>query len=135
MQLRIACDDYTSDFKDLLKKCGTETKHVRNIKKVAIEMYKVNKGSSPKIISDLFTEREFRGTRSGLSFIVDSRNTVFKGDMSLRTYGPKVWNELLPPELKNVNSLENFKSKLKSWYPECNCRLCRIYVQSVGFVS
>ena len=35
--LRIACDDYTSDFKDLLQKCGTETKHVRNIKKLLLK--------------------------------------------------------------------------------------------------
>ena len=90
---------------------------------------------SPKIISDLFTEREFSGTRSGSSFIVDSRNTVFKGDLSLRTYGPKVWNELLPRDLKNIDSLEDFKTEIKKWVPECHCRLCRIYVQGVGFIS
>ena len=133
--LRIAFDDYTSTFKDLLDKCGSETKHVRNIKKVAIEMYKVNKGTSPKIISDLFSEREFSSTRSGSFFNVSSRNTVFKGDMSLRTYGPKVWNEFLPHNLKNIDSFEKFKTEVKKWIPECNCRLCRVYVQSVGFIS
>ena len=77
-------------------------------------MFKVKNGTSPKIISDLFIEREFSSTRSGSCFIVGDRNTVFKGDMSLRTYGPKVWNDLLPSEFKTTDSLTVFKIKLEN---------------------
>ena len=39
--LRIAYDDYLSDFEELLIKDNTVTIHKRNLRKVAIEMYKI----------------------------------------------------------------------------------------------
>ena len=48
----------SSKFEELLKKDGSVTVHIRNIQKLAIEMFKVFKNLSPPIISDLFEVRE-----------------------------------------------------------------------------
>ena len=133
--LRIAYDDYNSDFIELLSVCGTETKHISNIKRVAIEMFKVKNAMSPKIINELFTIRNFDGTRASSCFTVNSRNTVSNGDMSLRTFGPIIWNDMLPSSLKSIKIISKFKKEIKLWTPDCKCRLCKNYVQGVGFVS
>ena len=133
--LRILHNDYTTEFKDLLLIAGTETIHISNVKKVAIEMFKIKNGLSKQIISELFSEREFSGTRSGEVFQVPNHNTVFMGEMSLRVFGVKVWNELLPLEFKSIRNLNIFKDKIKQWVPVCNCRNCKPYIQNVGFTN
>ena len=48
--------------------------------------------------------------------------------------GPKIW-KLVPQELKTIENLEEFKKKIKTWVPEnCPCRLCKTYIQHVGFI-
>ena len=85
-------------------------------------------------MSELFQMRENEGA-SGVSFHQPAVKTVFKGELSLRSFGPKVWNQMLPAQLKNLEFFGEFKEKIKSWVPICNCRNCREYIQGVGFVS
>ena len=42
--LRIACDEYCSSFEKLLDKDGVVTIHQRNLRALAIEMYKISNG-------------------------------------------------------------------------------------------
>ena len=61
-------------------------------------------------------------------------NSVYNGTESLSFLGPKIW-DLVPPELKELESLDIFKKKVKSLtFANCPCRLCRIYVPEVGFI-
>ena len=61
-------------------------------------------------------------------------HSVYHGTENLSFLGPKIW-DLVPLELKQLESLEVFKLKIKKWIPfECPCRLCRTYIQQVGFV-
>ena len=47
---------------------------------------------------------------------------------------PKIW-ELIPTDIKNCKSLNCFKSKIKLWIPyDCPCRICKIYIQNLGFI-
>ena len=49
-------------------------------------------------------------------------------------FGPKLWN-LVPNEYKTIESLEDFKAKIKTWVPEnCPCKLCKTYTHQVGFI-
>ena len=42
---------------------------------------------------------------------------------------------ILPKEIKNSETLDAFKLKIKNWVPlGCPCRLCKIYVSQVGFI-
>ena len=56
------------------------------------------------------------------------------GFETLSHLAPKIW-ELVPVEIKNVDSVASFKRAIKKWKPiNCPCRLCRTYVFQVGFV-
>ena len=88
---------------------------------------------SPPFMKDIFSVTS-RDTRSGTSFIRPNVDTVKRGDRSLRSFGPIVWNNMLPNSLKECESLEKFKSSIKSWKPvNCPCELCKTYVQGLGY--
>ena len=135
--LRLVYQDYVTSFEGLLKKDNSLTFHHRNIHQVAIEMYKVRHDLSPPFMKELFIHNGNRmGTRSGDNFARPNVNSVKKGDRSLRSYGPIVWNTMLPEVLKNCKSLAEFKNSIKSWTPEnCPCELCKVYIQGLGYVN
>ena len=135
--LRLIYQDYTTSFENLLKKDNSLTFHHRNIHQVAIEMFKVKHDMSPPFMKEMFSDNEnLKGTRSGDTFARPHVYTVKKGERSLRSYGPIVWNTMLPEKAKQCSSLEEFKFSIKSWIPEnCPCELCRTYVQGLGYVD
>ena len=53
--LQIVYLDYTSSFNDLLKRDGSVTVHQRNIRLLAIEMFKVIRGLGPETMRTLFS--------------------------------------------------------------------------------
>ena len=115
--LRLVYQDYESTFECLLTRDKSLCFHHRNIHQVAIEMYKVKHDMSPPFIKDIFCEIN-RETRSGTTFSRPNVSTVKRGDRSLRSFGPIVWNTMLPNELKECDSLDLFKSSIKSWKPD-----------------
>ena len=59
---------------------------------------------------------------------------VYMAENSLRSFGPIVWNTMLPKGLKECSGLVEFKNSIKSWIPNnCPCRLCKPYLRGVGF--
>ena len=135
--LRLVYQDYTTSFEELLKKDGSLTFHHRNIHHVAIEMFRVKHNLSPPFMNEIFTHKvNEKGTRSGNTFARPNVETVKKGDRSLRSFGPIVWNTMLPDNLKECESLDEFKSSIKSWTPDnCVCELCRTYVDGLGYTN
>ena len=129
--LRLVYDDYTSSFKELLNKDESVTVHHRNIQLVAIEMFKVKNGLCPEIFKDLFL---LNPNNTG-SFLIPNVNSEFMGKLSLRYFGPVVWETMLPVSYKEINVLGKFKDDIKKWVPECKCRLCKTYVGGVGFTE
>ena len=66
-------------------------------------MYKVKNKLSPPLISELFLNNDSgHNTRAGVNFLRPNVNTVFKGVNSLRTFGPIVWNSMLPDKSGNL---------------------------------
>ena len=59
--------------------------------------------------------------------IIPEYNQVSYGKKSLRTFGPKLWNNM-PYHIKSCENLESFKRTIKHWngercvYNVCNCR-------------
>ena len=133
--LRLVYEDCVTSFEDLLIKDKSVSIHHRNIQKVAIEMFKVKNDLCPKFIKNFFCQIQTR-TRSNASFRRPHVNTVYFGEQSIRSFGPIVWDSMLPGNLKTITSLEEFKQKISEWVPKnCACRLCKKYVQNLGFVS
>ena len=135
--LRLVYQDYTATFEELLKKDSSLTFHHRNIHHVAIEMFKVKHNLSPPFMNEIFSHKvNEKGTRSGDTFERPNVDSVKKGDRSLRSFGPIVWNEMLPNKLKECSSLTEFKNSVKSWTPDnCRCELCKTYVLGLGYTN
>ena len=64
-------------------------------------MSKVKLDISPPFMKELFAYSEnVKGTRSGDTFARPNVDTVYKGDQSLWSFGPIVWNLMLPSRFK-----------------------------------
>ena len=135
--LRLVYNDYKSSFNELLEKDKSISIHHRNIHNVAIEMFKVKNNLSPLLMGDIFDlNRNGRDTRMGDKFVRPRAKKVYKGENSLRSFGPIVWNTMLPEKLKVCSNLLEFKNSIKSWIPKnCPCRLCKTYIKGLGFIN
>ena len=134
--LRIIFNDNKSTFHELLEKDGSVSIHKRNLRFLACKMFKLKKGIAPALIKDLILpNRQHRyELRNNRDFAVPIVKSVHKGLESLSYLGPKIW-ELLPLEIKESETLLQFKAKIKKWNPQNRpCRLCKIYLQNVGFI-
>ena len=133
--------DDESSLEDLLKKDESVSIHHRNIHCLAIEMFKVKNGLAPTFMNDVFPERNLTndvagGLRSQTDFYNSSNpKSVYNGVDSLRHLGPRIWN-ILPEKIKQCTSLDAFKCEVRRWIPKnCPCRLCKTYVQNLGFCT
>ena len=98
-------------------------------------MFKVRNGESPEIMQNIFKEipntYNLRNNRIWATYNV---RTVYHGMETLSFRGPKTW-DILPNSLKEATSLKHFKREIKKWKPEgCTCRLCKVYVEKLGFL-
>ena len=70
------------------------------------------------------------------TFQIPKINSEYMGKLSLRWFGPVLWDRMLPEKYKGIVLLEKFKEVIKRWIPEnCPCRLCKNYIASVGFID
>ena len=129
--LRLVYEDYASSFEELLLRDKSVSIHHRNVQKVAIEMFKVKNNLCPEFIKSLFCQIDTR-TRSNASFRRPNVRTVYMGDQSFRSFGPIVWDTMIPQSLKAISELDEFKKKISIWVPNnCACRLCKDYVADI----
>ena len=129
--------DYKSSFKELLQKDKSITIPLKNLQYLAIEICKVKMGISPKIMNEIFrfSKNFVYSLRSGIQLEKPGINTVHFGSESTVYLEAKIW-ELIPENIKVSESVDIFKSKIKKWVPEFYpCRLCKTYVNQVGFVN
>ena len=136
--LRVVYKDDNLTFEQLLEKDNAFTIHERNLQILAILMYIVKNDLCPEPIQQIFIENEnetnFRENRNG-DWVIPKARTVNNGLETIRYRGPVTWN-LLPKELKSLETLESFKAKIKLWKPQgCTCRLYKTYIQGVGFID
>ena len=133
--LRITYGDKSSSFQDLLKKDNSVSIHHRNKQALATDMFKVKNNIALEIVKDLFPLKmspcEFRNNNSCKRRRV---NSAWHSTESVSYIGPKIW-DLVPNEIKESQSLNAFKFKIKRWVSdECPCRICKIYLEQEGFI-
>ena len=134
--LRIIYNDKQSSFIKLLEKDNSVSVHQRNLQVLAIEMFKVSNGLSPVLMNDIFKRRgeQTYNLRKHSQFYRPKVNSVYNGTESVSFLGPIIW-DLVPNELKDIGNLAAFKKAIKKWSPEkCPCRLCKVYINNVGFI-
>ena len=130
--LLIVYNNNTSTYEEL-ETDNSVSVHFRNIQALAVELYKVVNGFSPDIMYDVLPLSE-NNTRNKRTFHSRDIRTVHFGPETLSHLAPKIW-ELVPEEIKKLESVASFKYAIKKWKPaNCPCRLCQIYIFQVGFV-
>ena len=108
--------------------------HHRNIQTLAIEIFKFLNGLSSQIMNDVFQ------VKSPAPYYLSDNNELYSRNPKIVAYGtesfsfmaPKIWS-IVPQELKNSQSLYSFKKGIWKWKPNCPCRLCKTFLQHVGF--
>ena len=102
----------------------------------SIEMFKVTNNLTPKTINDLFyneTENNY-DLRHRRDFKIPFVNSVYHDSESISYLCLKVW-DIVPPEIKQINSLNNFKTSIRKWIlADCPYRLCRTYISGWFFI-
>ena len=133
--LRTTYNDKSSSYRELLTKDRSVTISHRNIRALAIEIYKVIQGISLPLLNEVFVPRQCNHDFRGNNFLERRRvKSLSYGTESISFLAPKIW-EILPNEIKDSGTLRIFKAKIKKWVPvECPCRLCKIYLPQVGFI-
>ena len=131
--LRVVYRDFNSSFEQLLSKDNSFTIHERNIQNLAIELFKVKMGLAPKFMNEIFIVKESSRYPSKQIFVTHNVRTVTYGINTLSHMGPKIWL-LIPDEIK-ASCTCIFKRKIRKWKPvDCPFRLCKTYLDKVGFI-
>ena len=121
--LRIILNDYESDYKTLLRYSNKPTIEIRRLRTLAVEMFKTLNEINPPYMKNIFTPKENAKVRQN-DIIVKRINTSRFGTQSLRSLGPKIWNNL-PSNIKSETSFLKFKKYIKTWLgPKCSCKVC-----------
>ena len=109
--------------------------HMKNLQKLATEMFKISKNFSVPPISELFHQKvNHYNLRNPYEFSVPKINSVFHGQGSISYLGPLI-RQLVPSEFKDLNTVSAFKAAIRKWKPNnCPCRLCKTYIGNVGFI-
>ena len=99
-------------------------------------MCKVKNELASMITANVFTtipENPYN-LRSYNGFRLPFARPVYHGTESISYLGPKIW-DIVPTNLNNAQSLNSFKKSIRKWIPNnCPCRLCKRYVDGVGFL-
>ena len=126
-----------TNIRPLLIKVSSTSICIRpGIQRLAVEMFRFYNGLSPPLSNNIFklTAENSYNLRHVSEFSRLMVKGLFHGTESISYLGPKIW-DILPERLKNIKNLEHFKKENNTWKPDnCSCRLCKTYIESLGFL-
>ena len=134
--LRLIYNDHEKSFNGILTGNNLKTIHQKNLEFLAIEIYKFQNGLSPTIMNDIFFSRQsIYNLRKFQELSTSTKNTLNFGMETISCRGPQLWN-LNSANIKSEPTLELFKKKIRKCICEpCPCRMCKTYLQRIGFIS
>ena len=129
--LRLVCKDSESELEELKKKYGNIHQH--NLQLLMIEIFKTKNNLNPTFMKNIFTERNIQySLRSESHLRLPKVKTTVYGIENIQYRGCHLWSSL-PREIKDSNTLAEFKRKIKSWDGStCICRLCKVFIKDLG---
>ena len=85
-------------------------------------------GLSPPIMNDILTLDE------NASYNLRSGVTVTRRNIRTNKFGAVMWRNL-PNDIKNSDSLNIFKHRIKQWTPDnCPCKISRNFIKNLGYI-
>ena len=111
--LRIVLIDYESDYETLLSNSNKPTMEIRRLRTLAVEIFKALNEINPPYVKNIFTPKDNPKVKHN-DIIVKCINTSRFGTQSLRSLGPKIWNNL-PSNIKSEKSFPKIKEYIKTW--------------------
>ena len=132
---RLTYRDETKDFQQILREQNEITNQQRNLQDLMTEVYKIVNSIAPPLMNSLFRFRyNTNNIRNFQEIYTENRKTVRYGTETVTYRAPFFWTNL-HTKCKNAKSLEELKSQIKVWKCDfCQCRLCKKYVQNLGFI-
>ena len=124
--LRIVYTDFNSSFQEFHMEDNSLNILHRNLQNLVTEIFKVKNGLSLVLMNDVFEFIKKPYYTLATSHFRSVKIQTTKYSKETPSYlGPKLLN-LVPNEYKTIESLADFKVKIKTWVPEnCHCRLCK----------
>ena len=128
--LRIVYRDYESTLQQLLKQNKSVSIHQRNLQILATKIFKTKNGLNP-VIMFKYLAYTFRNAET---LNRSNVNSVKYETEKITSLVAKIL-KILPKDYKELTSLSTFKSKIENWETDkCPCRLCKTYIQRIGFI-
>ena len=87
--LKITLDYYDSDYDVLLTKSGKVTMEIKQLRVLAIEIFKIVNNLNPNYMKDIFTPKLHPKVRPN-DILVKHHNTITYCTKSLKTLGPNI---------------------------------------------
>ena len=128
-------NDHESDFETLLQINNDACNHHRNIQTLLIELFKIKIGFAIPIMGSILKGRNNTyNVRDFEEFETERKRTVYFGLDTISYRSPQLWS-LLPEHMRQLNFIDQFKRNVRQWVCNiCPCRLCKVYLQNVGFL-
>ena len=128
-----------------MTKDGTVTVHHRNLRVLAIEMYKISHDQSPQFMKNLVEEIDTKyctrcsfnvkkGDDGNTSNYHPQKTNTTSLCQFFRWLEPKIWAQI-PDQLKTIDFLAAFKNQAKRVnFDNCPCNICKEYIQGVDYM-
>ena len=107
--LRIADNDYVSNFNQLLEKDDSVTIHHRNIQALATEIYKTLNNLNPVFMKEVFSLKTHSYPLRTQNLIYPNPRTVSHGLESFGYKGSQIWKNI-PKEIQESKDISVFKT-------------------------
>ena len=135
--LRLVYQNKNLSFSELLELDNAVTIHQRNRQVLVTEIFKVkNNLKSPEIMKQVshFQEPDHNLGSETSQLRRENIKATHYGIQSVKFLGPKIW-AMVPQNIKNCKSLQEFKRLIKVWKPEARpCGMSKKYVVNIGFI-
>ena len=125
--LQFVYEDFDFSYEELLNKAKIPTLHVRRLRTMALETFKILNNMSLPVLSNLVRLREntVNNFRYNNILQVSRIRTSKYGKKSFSYAAAVLWNSF-PDEFRKVSNFNQFKALISYWNGgNCKCNLCR----------
>lgn len=116
--------DFSSSYADLRDQYNRPLMYIHRLKKILMTVFMCIHKISPSYLHNMYILKETQyDTRKILPIEQPIYNTIRYGKHSLKYYAACNWNKL-DNEIKNSETIKEFKNNLNLWTPSCLCGQC-----------